>query len=188
VAPGRGQSVNLRRADGTFALMDVVVALHASAALLVLVAGLAKVVRPDPTSDLLATLGLPSGSAVSATIGVGESALGIAALVVGGPATAALVGALYVAFVIVVVRAMRAGASSCGCFGRVDAPPSWIHVAGNTGFASISFVAIVGDSPIDVMDGQRAGGAAFVAMVGVVAGLAFGAFTARPKAPGARRP
>ena len=167
--------------------MDVVVALHASAALLLLVAGLAKVVRPAPTTSLLATLGLPERPALAVAIGVVELTVGSAALAIGGPALAVATGLLYVGFALVVWRAMAAGAESCGCFGRVDAPPSWIHVLGNAGLAAVSFAAAAGDSPVDVMDGQPAGGVAFVLVVGVVAGLAIVAFTALPEALGARQ-
>ncbi len=167
--------------------MDVVVALHAAAALLLLVAGLAKVVRPAPTAELLTTLGLPGRSEVAIGIGIGESAVGVLALAVGGPALAIATGALYVGFVLVVWRAMAAGAASCGCFGRVDAPPSWIHVVGNVALAAVSFVAATGDAPVHVMDRQPAGGVGFVLLVGVVAGLALVVFTALPEALGARR-
>jgi Methylamine utilisation protein MauE len=167
--------------------MDVVVALHASAALLLLVAGLAKIMRPAPTTDLLVSLGVPVGERSARGIGAVESAVGIAALGTGGAVTAAVTGAFYVAFVAVVVRAIGAGATSCGCFGRVDAPPSWIHVVGNAVLAGVSFTAIAGDPVIDVMDDQPAGGLGFVLLVGVVAGLALVAFTALPEALGARK-
>ncbi|MDW3217409.1 MAG: hypothetical protein R8F63_02240 [Acidimicrobiales bacterium] len=168
--------------------MDVLVALHSAAALLLLVAGVAKIVRPAPTGDLLATLGLPGSDAVAVGVGGVETVVGVVALAVGGPLTAALVGAFYVAFAGIVVRAMRAGAASCGCFGRVDAPPSWIHVIGNAALAAVSFAAIAGDAPVEVMEDQPAGGVGFVLVVGVLAGLALVAFTALPEAMGARRP
>lgn len=120
------------------------------------------------------------------TIGIIESAVGVAALAIGGPALAAATGTLYVGFVIVVWRAIATGAESCGCFGRVDAPPSKIHIIGNVGLAAVSFVAIGADTPLDVMDGQPAGGVGFVFLVGVLAGLALVAFTALPEALGAR--
>jgi len=167
--------------------MDVVVAVHAAAALLLLVAGIAKIVRPGPTADLLASLGLPAGERLARGIGVVESAVGIVALGVGGPWPAAATGGFYVAFVVVVVRAIGAGATSCGCFGRVDAPPSWIHVIGNLVLAAVSFAAIGGDTPVEVMDGQPAGGLGFVLLVGVLAGLSLVAFTALPEALGARK-
>ncbi len=168
-------------------MMDVVVALHAAAALLLLVAGLAKIVRPAPTTELLSTLGLPEHAGLAIGVGVGECAVGLGALAVGGPIMAAATGAFYVGFVVVVWRALAAGASSCGCFGRVDAPPSRIHVVGNALLAGVSFAAMAGDAPVDVMDGQPAGGAGFVLVVGVVAGLALVMFTALPEAIGARR-
>ena len=167
--------------------MDVVVALHAAAALLLLVAGLAKLIRPAPTTELLATLGLPERRVVTLAIGGIESLVGLGALAVGGPGPAVATGALYLGFVVVVWRAMAAGATSCGCFGRVDAPPSWIHIAGNAALAAVSFAAVAGDPAVDVMDGQPAGGLGFVLLVGVIAGLALVAFTALPEALGARR-
>jgi len=171
----------------TFTRMDVVVALHAAAALLLLVAGLAKIARPAPTADLLSSLGLPDRAAITVAIGTGEAIVGLSALAVGGPALAAATGALYVGFVVVVWRAMAEGATSCGCFGRVDAPPSIIHIVGNVALAAVSFVAIAGDTPIDVMDSQPAAGVGFVVLVGVLAGLALVMFTALPEALGARR-
>ena len=56
--------------------MDVIVGLHASGALLVLVAGLAKVVRPDSTRGLLTALGLPDRRELALSIGVIGSASG----------------------------------------------------------------------------------------------------------------
>lgn len=168
--------------------MDVVVALHAAAALLVLVAGSAKLVKPAPTTELLTTLGVPARRELTLGVGALEAGVGIAALAVGGPVFAAATGVLYIGFVVVVWRAIAAGATSCGCFGRVDAPPSWVHVAGNAAFAGLSFVAIAGDTPVEVMDTQPAGGVGFVLLVGVVAGLALVAFTALPEALGATHP
>ena len=167
--------------------MDIVVALHAAAALLLLIAGSAKLVRPEPTVDLLVSLGLSNRTAPAVAIGLGEIAGGLAALAIGGPLPAAATGLFYVVFAAVVGRAMAEGAASCGCFGRTDVPPSWIHVVGNIAFAALSFVAVVGDTPVDAMDGQPAGGVGFVLFVGVVAGLALVAFTALPEALRARR-
>ena len=166
--------------------MDVVVVLHVAAALLLIVAGVAKIVRPAPTTDLLASFGLPEVSAVVVVIGVVESVVGILALVVGGPLLAAAIGAVYVGFVAVVWRALVTGATTCGCFGRVNSPPSWLHVVGNAGFAVASFVAAAGRTPAQVMADQPASGIGFVLGSGVIAGLALVAFTAVPEALAAR--
>ena len=96
--------------------MDVVVVLHVAAALLLIVAGLAKVVRPAPAIDLLASLGLPQAAVAVVVIGAVESAAGVLALVVGGPLLAAATGVLYVGFFAVVWRSLAIGAPSCGCF------------------------------------------------------------------------
>ena len=119
-------------------------------------------------------------------IGVVESAVGVLALVVGGPLLAAATGALYVGFVAVIWRALVTGATTCGCFGRVNSPPSWLHVVGNAGFAVTSFVAAAGRTPAQVMADQPASGIGFVLGSGVIAGLALVAFTAVPEALAAR--
>ncbi len=166
--------------------MDVVVALHAAAALLLLVAGLAKVFGPGPTVDLLVSLGVPANRQAAITIGAVETAIGITALAVGGSFTATATGVMYVGFTAVVVRALAVGAESCGCFGRADTPPSWFHVVGNTAFAAVSLLAVAGDTPLAVMDDQPAAGFGFVVVVGLIAGLALVAFTALPEALAAR--
>lgn len=169
--------------------MDVVIAVHAAGAVMLLVAGAAKVSRPLPTADLLAVLGLPARLGPVRALGVVEISLAVTALAVGGPAAAAAVGALFVAFAVVVVRSLALGAASCGCFGRSDTPPSWIHAAGNVVVAIASFATAAADrTPVDAMRDQPARGAPFVLMVGVLAGLAMAAFTALPEALAARRP
>jgi hypothetical protein len=169
--------------------VDVVIALHAAAAVLLLIAGAAKVSRPVPTSDMIASLGLPALVWGVRTLGVVEMALAVAALGVGGPWFASAVGVLYSLFTIVVVRALAVGATSCGCFGRADTPPSWLHVTGNALFAIASFVAASADqTPVDAMGDQPASGAPYVLLIGVIAGLAVVGFTALPEALAARRP
>ena len=167
--------------------MDVVVVLHVAAALLLIVAGLAKILRPVPAAELLASFGLPEVTAAVVVIGVVESAVGVLSLAVGGPLLAVATGTLYVGFIVVVSRALATGAGSCGCFGRIDSPPSWIHVVGNAVFAVASFIAAAGRTPEQVMADQPANGIGFVLAAGVTAGLALAAFTAVPEALAARR-
>lgn len=173
--------------------MDAATAFYASAAVLLVIAGVAKVVRPATAAALMEDLGAPAGGPLSGTrlalaFGVVEGALGLAALVLELPAVAAVVGVLYVVFAFTVWRAMAVGAASCGCFGRVEAPPSWYHVIGNSLFAVAAFLAVAASSPLEVMHSQPAGGVGFVVVVGVLAGLALVAFTALPEAMAARRP
>lgn len=169
--------------------MDVVVGIHAAAAVLLLIAGAAKIGQPQPTADLIATLGLPAPVLGVRALGVFEILLAVVAMAIGGSGPAAAIGVIYLMFAVVVVRSLSLGASSCGCFGRSDTPPSRLHVVGNIGFAIASIVAASADrTPVDAMGEQPAGGALFVLLVGVLAGLAVVGFTALPEALAARRP
>ncbi len=168
--------------------MSVTSAIHASAALLLVVAGAAKLIRPADGFSGLA--GFRTRPVVVRLIGAIEAAAGTAALLSGRPA-AWIVGLLYAAFALVVLRAILAGASSCGCFGRLDAPPSLIHVAGNLTLAAMSFAAAGAASPpvstvVEAMAESPATGVALAAVVALLAGLVLVAFTALPEALAAR--
>ena len=162
--------------------MNAATAFYASAAVLLVIAGVAKVARPATAAVLMEDLGAPAGGPLSGT------RLALAFGVLEVRAVAAVVGLLYAVFALTVLRAMAVGAASCGCFGRVEAPPSWYHVIGNSLFAIAAFVAVSASSPLEVMDSQPAGGVGFVVLVGVLAGLALVVFTALPEAMAARRP
>ena len=168
--------------------MSVVSAIHASAALLLVVAGLAKLSRPAPgIADLL---GFRVPAPLVRLVGGSEVAIGVAALLVGGPLAWA-VGLIYGSFAVIVLRAVLAEARSCGCFGRLDAPPSWVHVGGNLVLAAVSFAAAGAARPpagaiIKTLVDSPAAGVALALEIVVVAGLALVAFSALPEALGAR--
>jgi hypothetical protein len=66
-----------------------------------------------------------------------ETAIGVWALVLPRPTSAALVTSSYALFTVVVFYArLHGGAlSTCGCFGRPDTPATWFHVAVNASLA-----------------------------------------------------
>ena len=156
--------------------------------MLLVAAGAAKLSRPAPGwADLL---GFRARTGVVRLVGASEAAAGVAALFLGGAAAWA-VGLLYAAFALVVLRAVLTGADSCGCFGRLDAPPSLIHVVGNLVLAAVSFGAAGAPSPpipavVQAMGDSPVVGAALAAVVALVAGLLLVSFTALPEALGAR--
>jgi len=124
-------------------------------------------------------------------VGGGEVVAGVGALWLGGPVAASAVGLLYAAFALAVLRALRTGAESCGCFGPLDAPPSRVHVGGNLALAAVSFVAAGADvAPVQAIaqsiNDSPAVGAALALEVALVAGLGLVALTALPEALGAR--
>ena len=97
-----------------------------------------------------------------------------------------LVAASYVGcFVLFVIGALRAGKplSSCGCFGKVDTPPSIVHVAIDLVAAAVAIgVAVASDAALpDVLADQPLAGVPFVLLVLIGVYLVFLAFTVLPK-------
>jgi Methylamine utilisation protein MauE len=121
---------------------------------LLVLAGAAKAVRPDDTARALVLLfagnapWAPSIRRARLAVRLGallEAALGVAAILLPRPATAALVAASYALFTCVVLYARRAGGvlATCGCFARPDTPPTNLHVVLNLAFvAAATGVAI----------------------------------------------
>jgi hypothetical protein len=168
----------------------------AIAAVLLGVAGAAKAVRPRDTALALAAVGMRfprvlPGRVVVRIGGAVEAVIGVAALLVGGPILCALVVASYVVFAGFVVVALRTGApiSSCGCFGKVDTPPSAVHVVLDVAFAGVAAAsAFTGGVALpDVLDDQPLLGIPFVLLLAIGCSLVFLAFSSLPKTMAAVR-
>ncbi len=129
------------------------IGLYLIAAALLVAGGIAKAIRPDDSARALSAL-LPRGHAPSqprlrGAVRAGalsEAMLGLVALVVPRPLTAALVALSYALFAIVVAFArMRGGPlATCGCFGRPDTPATRLHVAVNLALAGAAGVVAAG--------------------------------------------
>jgi hypothetical protein len=104
-----------------------------AAAGILAVAGAAKLFDPVMTTGALRKMGLPGSDLLVRLGATAEVVLGIAAVVFGGGVLWALVGVSYTLFAAFVVAALVSGRpiGSCGCFGRLDVPPTWWHVAFN---------------------------------------------------------
>lgn len=113
------------------------------------VGGALKLVDPTATRSMLATLRMPSAVWVARGLGSIELAAGVAALVAGGPVAAAVVAALYLVFAAIAWHLVRSGeqAASCGCFGRLSAPATWIHVTFDLVAAAIGAAATLTGAP-----------------------------------------
>jgi hypothetical protein len=168
----------------------------AIAAVLLAVGGAAKAVRPRDTALALSAVGvkfprLLPGRVVVRVGGAVEAVVGVAALVVGGPVLCALVAASYLAFAGFVVVALRTGApiSSCGCFGKVDTPPSVVHVVLDVAFAGVAAAAaFTGDVALpEVLDHQPLLGIPFLMLLVIGCSLVFLAFSSLPKTMAAVR-
>jgi hypothetical protein len=99
-------------------------------ALVLLVAGAAKVADPTRTAGALRARGWPASAALVRVGAAAELLVGAGALVVGGPVLAGLVAVSYLAFALFVAAALTSGTpiGTCGCLGRADTPPTALHV------------------------------------------------------------
>src|SRR3954451_20643843 len=99
------------------------------AAGLLVASGIGKLIRPAPAALALRSAGLPGGAGAARPLGAVEVAVGALALRRPGPGTPAAVGVLYLGFAVFLVRLIRrGGATTCGCVGAAEAPPSTLHV------------------------------------------------------------
>ncbi|HRW38894.1 MAG TPA: hypothetical protein P5254_14425 [Aquihabitans sp.] len=141
--------------------------LYAAAALLAL-AGVGKLTRPAATRVALRQAGLPSSAPAARALGAVEIAIGVAAIVVGGPLLAAATAASYAGFAWFAHRLDRAsrGTADCGCFGDRSAPVGPIHVGVNLAVTAVLVAAVAW--PVDgiaaTLDGADWGGVPFVGL------------------------
>jgi hypothetical protein len=155
------------------------------AAALLGLGGASKAVEPSDTARALGMLGLPSSHALVRAGGVAELAIGVGALAFGNRVLAVLVGLSYLGFLAFVVLALvrHAPLSSCGCFGKIDTPPSAIHVTVDA-LAVLVAGAVVVDPGVglpDVLADQPLLGLPFLLLAAVGVYLAFLSLTLLPK-------
>ncbi|MGH9086213.1 MAG: MauE/DoxX family redox-associated membrane protein [Acidimicrobiales bacterium] len=162
----------------------------AAAALLVL-AGAQKLLDPAMTVGALQALRLPSSSVLVRAGSATEVALGIAAVVVGGPVLWSLVAASYLAFAAFVIAALRRGTmiGSCGCFGREDTPPHPVHVTLDIALAGLTLAAAgTIDTPIvDALADHPGTGVVIVGLAALGTYLLYAAFVELPRTLAAAR-
>ena len=126
--------------------MVVLSAAVAVLALLLVHAGVVKLVRPEAVGAALTSAGLPAAPPAPQVIGTLEIAIGVAALGIGHPAAPAVLAATYAAFAVFSVRQRRRGAG-CGCFGEPDAQVSRTHIGLDVVGAALAALAAVAGAP-----------------------------------------
>jgi hypothetical protein len=106
----------------------------AAAGLLVL-AGLQKAADPQPLVRALRSVGLGVPSLAVRGFAAAEVVIGVASVVTGNGWAVAASYLVFTGFVI--VAKLRGGVlSSCGCFGKQDVPPTWLHAGVTAGLAA----------------------------------------------------
>ena len=136
-----------------------------------------------PTAQMLRSLGVPAAGPLARISGPVEVTLGLAGLLLAGRAVAAGVALLFAAFAAMTARLVRGdGAVSCGCFGRLSARPSPVHVALNGAMAAGAATAAVLDVPAVVPTALApdGGGPLVLAGVALAAWLAVAVLTVLP--------
>lgn len=108
-------------------MTDALTAPAMVAALLLCVAGAAKLRAPGPAAQALASAGLPAvAPAAIRVFAAAELGLGAFAAVHPGRGSAVGLAAIYAGFAAL-GQILAARASSCGCFGATEPPASPIH-------------------------------------------------------------
>ena len=125
-ASREGDDVERKRSDLTGAMAPLL----ATAAGLLVLAGLSKLRAPLATRQALSTIGLRVGAGPVRALAAAELAIGLWCIVSPGPAAACCLAAAYLAFAAVMALLVRAGADvGCGCFGARSFRASRGHVA-----------------------------------------------------------
>ncbi|MEX1044390.1 MAG: MauE/DoxX family redox-associated membrane protein [Acidimicrobiia bacterium] len=143
-------------------------------ALLVLSGG-SKVRDPEPTRGALRAARLPSSRGAVVGLAAGEITVGAVALAVGTPFAPITVAAFYLGFAGFVSYALLRNLplQSCGCFGKSDTPPGWMHVGINLSAATVALVvaATGGADLLGILADQPAAGIPYVGFVALGATL-----------------
>ncbi|HET8930610.1 MAG TPA: MauE/DoxX family redox-associated membrane protein [Acidimicrobiales bacterium] len=122
------------------------------AAVVVAIAGVAKLAKPEVTSDAVRSAGLPASRAAVTLLGAVELLVGVTVVVWQLRLAALALGLLYLGFVVYSVRLLivRGTAASCGCFGQRQATVGIEHVVVNLAVALVVFDAAAGIGPDSV--------------------------------------
>ncbi|MBS1848198.1 MAG: hypothetical protein JST73_07955 [Actinobacteria bacterium] len=109
-----------------------------AAAIVLAVAGIAKIRHPDGTADALRNAGLPGNTTAVRVLGGVEIALAAVVVATGSPVALGALACAYAGFAgfSARLRARQGSAASCGCFGASSSPVHPIHVVLNLSVAA----------------------------------------------------
>lgn len=114
-----------------------------TAAILLVASGVGKVRYPLGAARALLAAGLPHGFRVVRAFGLIEIAVGLLAAVGPIRVTFIAVASAYAFFAGMLLYFLvgRVQLTSCGCAGKVDVPPSWLHAVLNVAAAATAALA-----------------------------------------------
>ncbi len=114
----------------------------AAAALVLCVAGIAKIRSPRAATGALSSLGVGAVPGLVRALGALELLLGCYSLIAPGVETAAAMAAAYAVFAVV-ARLLVSRRASCGCFGESELPASMTQSLLSAGLAALCVGAAV---------------------------------------------
>ncbi len=166
--------------------MNVLAGPATAAAVLLVVGGASKVVRPGTTTKALEALRLPGRPAAVRLLAVAEIGIGVAAVAAGGRLAWSLVAASYLGFAGFVLLAMsrKGAAQSCGCFGAPGTPPTAAHVLVTLAASAVALATAFGSQPGPLQDAladQPLMGLPFVVLTGCCVWFAYAAVAVLPR-------
>jgi hypothetical protein len=137
----------------------------AVAALVLVVAGAAKLRAPAPAVGALRELGLPAGQPAIRAFAAAEIALGVWVLASPGGVPAIALACCYAVFSVLALR-LASRRAACGCFGEGDFPASRLQALISAALAVTCGGAAVWP-PHGILD--RPAGQAVVLVIGIAA-------------------
>jgi hypothetical protein len=143
-------------------------------AVLLLLAGLAKLRRPRPATEALRAGGFPAPAFLVGVLSLAEVAAAVAGLVLGGRMAPALLALVFVGLGAgAAVGGASAGGVACGCFGDEDGPAlGRRHVIANLGAGALCVAAAaLAPAGLPQLAAQHAGAALLSGLTAVVLAL-----------------
>lgn len=122
-----------------------------AAALLVGIAGVAKLAAPSTTVSAIRAAGLPAHRVLVEGMGMVELVLAVAIVVWAPTVAVGVLAIFYLGFAAFTWRLRRrqGDAASCGCFGARTTPAHPLHVMVNLVIAAVAILAVVW--PVDAL-------------------------------------
>ncbi|HEY2005215.1 MAG TPA: MauE/DoxX family redox-associated membrane protein [Solirubrobacteraceae bacterium] len=149
---------------------------HAVAALVLAVAGVAKLRSPQAAAR---AVGAPV--AMVRVFAAGEIALAVVALVTASAWSSVLMAVLYAGFSVLTLRLARAGAA-CGCFGAEESPASGLQSVLSAALSALALLSALGGAHAAGWIAHRPLGTLAVLVIGA-AGLVYAIVLAYSELP-----
>jgi len=158
-----------RHKSGRLAVLALARVVVGGLAVLLGLAGFAKLRRPGPSSIMLRAAGVPAPRVTARVVATAEVAILIAALLLPGRLAGGILAVVFAGLTAgAAIGARRAGDRSCGCFGDDGAPLGPRHIATNlVACLAAAAAAALGPSSLPRLASQRPG-LALVEMLGAV--------------------